>query len=54
MAFLLNSRWPNHKQRPNQTTKNRDIVDKANCDVVSEGVSLRHLSYYREAELLIQ
>ncbi len=52
MALLANSRWKNYKERPNRSTNNGDIANKA-TNPVSEGESLWHLSNYREAKLLI-
>ena len=40
MASLSNSRWQNYKERPNRSTKNEDVVDKAKRDVVSERMNL--------------
>ncbi len=31
-GFCINSRWQNYKERPNRSTINRDMVDKAKCD----------------------
>ena len=36
MAFLSISRWQNRKERPNRSTNNEDMIEKAKCDVVSE------------------
>ena len=35
MAFLSYSRWQNRKERPNGSTNNKDMVNKAKHDVVS-------------------
>ncbi len=51
-CFLLNSRWQNRKERPNRSKVGGDMVDKAER-YVSEGVSLWHISDYREAEPLM-
>ena len=40
IASLSNSRWQNRKERRNRPTNNIDRVDKAKCDIVSDGVSL--------------
>ena len=55
MASLSNSRWQNYVERQNKSTNNGDLDNKAKCPMsewMSEGVSLWHLSNYREAELL--
>ena len=33
MASLLNYKWQNRKERPNQSTNNRDMVEKAKRDM---------------------
>ncbi len=39
MASLSNSRGPNRKERPNQSTTNGDAVEEAKRDVVNESVT---------------
>ncbi len=39
MVLLSNSRSQNRKERPNRSTNNGDMVEKAKYDVVSERVS---------------
>ena len=39
--------WQNRKERPNKFTNNGDMVEKAKCEVVIQGVT-----NYREADLL--
>ena len=50
IASLSNFRWQNCKERPKQFQNNGDMVDKAKRGVVSELVSIWHLSNHREAE----
>ncbi len=39
MASLSNSRWQARRERPNRSTTNGDMAEKAKCYVVCEGVS---------------
>ncbi len=39
MASSSNFKLQNRKERPNQSTNNGDMVDKAKRDVMSEGVT---------------
>ena len=48
IASLSNSRKQNRKERPNRSTNNGDMDEKAK----RLWVSVWHLSYYGEAELL--
>ena len=43
--------WQNHKERPNRTTNNEVIAERAKRPV-SDGVSLWHLYNQKVAELL--
>ena len=38
IASVSNSRWQNHKEPPNRSTKNGVMADKAKCDIVREWV----------------
>ena len=56
MAPLSNSRWQNHKERPNESTYNGDMVHKVKRDVMSEWVKemrewvVFRVGMYRESE----
>ncbi len=50
MASLSNFKWQTRKKRPNRSTNNGNMVEKAKREVVSEGVT--SISNYREAKLL--
>ena len=52
MASLSNSRWQNHKERPNGSTNNEYMGNKAKHDVVNECVCDIYLTNYRKTELL--
>ena len=39
MASLSNSRWQNRKERPNQSTNNKDMAERPIRYVVREGGS---------------
>ncbi len=52
MASLSNSRWQNCKERPKRPIINNGVMAERAKRTVSEGVSMCHLSYYREAQLL--